>query len=290
MNLTKTAQQYASSLEFTVQRLKYSLRSQGFSHLREEQILNRYIRELLPQSHPRTVVDIGAGNGVRWSNTYSLFLSGWKGIGVESDPLKYKQLMRAYRKFPQAQACHCRADPSNIGAVLRSFGVGPAFSVLSLDIDGNDYWVLDAILSEFRPGLIVTEINEKIPPPLRFVVKYDPDFQLQHHFYGYSISTLQDLCEKYNYGILELEYNNAFIAPRELGDNCFVDADSAYRQGYLLRSDRQQRFASNLDVEAVQSLNPQQTMRFFRKFYSKQAGKYHLTLNKESLDLELINT
>lgn len=62
----------------------------------------------------------------------------------------------------------------------------------------------------------MTEINEDIPPPLRFVVKFDRDFQLRYHFYGYSIAALEDLCEKHNYGILTLEYNNAFLAPREI--------------------------------------------------------------------------
>jgi len=66
-------------------------------------------------------------------------------------------------------------------------------------------------LSSFRPRLIVTEINEKIPPPIRFVVKYDPAFKLRHHFYGYSIAALGDLCARHDYGILRLEYNNAFI-------------------------------------------------------------------------------
>lgn len=58
---------------------------------------------------------------------------------------------------------HYRADPNSIGSLLKSFDIERNLSVLSLDIDGNDYWVLKAILSEFRPALIVTEINEKIP-------------------------------------------------------------------------------------------------------------------------------
>ena len=49
--------------------------------------------------------------------------------------------------------------------------------------------------------MVVTEINENIPPPLRFVVKFDPEFQLRYHFYGYSISALEDLCEKHGIGV-----------------------------------------------------------------------------------------
>src|SRR5439155_24061449 len=136
----------------------------------------------------------------------------------------YALLTRAYRKFARARAAHSCVDPESIASLLEDFEIEQNFGVLCLDIDGNDYWVLDAVLSKFRPGLVVTEINENIPPPLRFVVKFDPDFQLRYHFYGYSIAALEDLCDKHDYGILRLEYNNAFLAPRELGETHFRDA------------------------------------------------------------------
>ncbi len=282
MNLTKAAQRYGGIIELTLQKVKYSLRGR-FSHANEQQILARYIEELLPKNQPKTVVDIGAGNGVRWSNSYALLLAGWKALGIEADSQKYALLSRAYRKFPLARASHSRAEPDNIASLLKDSGIEENFGVLCLDIDGNDYWVLEAVLSSFRPSLVVTEINENIPPPLRFVVKFDPDFQLRYHFYGYSIAALQDLCEKHNYGILTLEYNNAFLAPAEIGAARFCDPEWAYREGYLQRQDRKERFASNLDMEVLHSLNPEEGMRFLHEFYATDVGNYYLTAEKESL-------
>lgn len=287
MSLAKAAQRCVESLEHELQRVKYSLRRQGFSYSSEERIISKYIDELLPQDHSRTVVDIGAGNGVRWSNTYSLFQKGWQGVGIEADSEKFSRLVRAYKNLPQANACHSTADPDNIVPLLKSLGVESGFSVLSLDIDGNDYWVLKAVLSEFRPALIVTEINEKIPPPLRFLCRYTPNSHLRHHFYGYSISVLEDLCEENNYGLLELEYNNAFIAPRELAKAHFVDAKSAYARGYRDRPDRKERFASNLDMETLHSLSPDHGTRFLRDFYANESGNYYLAADRESLAKEL---
>jgi hypothetical protein len=287
MSLAKAAQRCVESLEHELQRVRYSLRRQGFSYSSEERILNRYIAELLPRDHSRTVVDIGAGNGVRWSNTYSLFQKGWKGVGIEADAEKSSRLVRAYKNLPQAHACHSTAAPDNIVYLLKSLGVESGFSVLSLDIDGNDYWVLKSVLSEFRPALIVTEINEKIPPPLRFLCKYTPDSHLRHHFYGYSISVLEDLCEEHDYGLLELEYNNAFIAPRELARAHFVDAQTAYRRGYRDRTDRKEKFASNLDMETLHSLGPNQGTEFLGNFYAKELGKYYLAADRESLAKQL---
>jgi hypothetical protein len=283
MSLTKAAQRYGSIIELELQKVKYSLRGR-FSHRNEQQILAKYIETLLPQDRPRTVVDIGAGNGVRWSNSYALLLRGWKALGLEADSQKYSLLSRAYAKFPRAHASNSRVDPDNVNSLLQNFGIEKDFGVLCLDIDGNDYWVLDAILENFRPGLVVTEINENIPPPLRFVVKFDPDFRLRYHFYGYSIAALDDLCRRHDYGILQLEYNNAFLAPREIGAGRFRDAEAVYRAGYLERPDRRERFASNLDMEILHSLSADDGMRFLQEFYAEDAGNYYLTANEQCWD------
>jgi len=287
MNLAKAASYCVESLEYSLQRVRYSLRPQGFSHSSEQRILSNHISDLLPAGNPETVVDIGAGNGIRWSNTYSLFLEGWKGAGIEADERKFAQLQRAYKNLPNAVAVHQTADPDNIVALLQSLDIEKDFSVLSLDIDGNDYWVLKAILSEFRPTFVVTEINEKIPPPLRFLFKYERNAQLRHHFFGYSIAVLEDLCEEFNYGLLELEYNNAFIAPRELKGAKFLDAEKAYVLGYRDRPDRKQRFASNLDMEILHSLSPAKGISFLKDFYAKESGKYYLAPDREMLAIQL---
>ena len=257
-----------------------SLKRKGkFSRFNEDQILAKYIAELLPTDHGHTAVDIGAGDGVRWSNTCALFFRGWKGVGVEAAGKKFRKLKRAYRHYTGVFACNEPATPGHVASLLRSYGIEKDFEVLSLDIDGNDYWVLKAILAEFRPRLIVAEINEKIPPPLRFITKYDPDFQLRHHFYGFSIMSLADLCRQHEYAILELEYNNAFLAPKKLAGARAIDAETAYRTGYLDRSDRKEKFPLNFDLEEVHSLRPAEALHYLNDFYAKEPGRYYLSLD-----------
>ncbi len=285
MKLSKTAQHFGGQLDLTLQKVRYSLRKR-FSHSDEQQILKQYIDELVPKDRPRTVVDIGAGNGVRWSNSYALVQEGWNALGIEADRHKYELLAQVYRRFPNAKACNRRVQPDSINSMLESQQIDKAFSVLCLDIDGNDYWLLDAILSSYRPRLIITEINEKIPPPIRFVVQYDPAFKLRHHFYGYSIAALGDLCERHDYGILRLEYNNAFIAPRELASDRFVDAGTAYEQGYRNGADRKKRFWPNFDVDVLLSLPPEEGVKFLRQFYAKDEGNYYLGLKPEDIPVQ----
>ncbi|HEV7396313.1 MAG TPA: hypothetical protein VGN86_07355 [Pyrinomonadaceae bacterium] len=283
MKFKKVAQQRFRDLDYKFHRAKLSLRRDGFSNGAEDMILAKYIAELLPKNHSRTAIDIGAGDGIRWSNTYALFLNGWQGVGIEYDNRKFVHLAQAYKYFQNVFACRHRASPDNIVPLLHSYEIEKDFGVLSLDIDGNDYWVLRAILRKFRPQIVVTEINEKIPPPIRFVVKYNPNFQLRHHFFGYSIQMLADLCEEVGYTILKLEYNNAFLTPNELAADARLDVTQLYREGYLDRPDRKEKFSLNFDMETIYSLNEEQALGFLRNFYSKFEGEYLLGLERLAL-------
>ena len=276
--MAKTTQQYLKRLGLHLQRAKQRIKQSGFSNFGEEQILERLTGELLPAGQGRVAVDIGAGDGVRGSNTYALFRQGWRGLGVEGDARRARRLARAYKSLPGVEAVHAHVTPANVVALLRAHGVPREFGVLSLDIDSYDYFVLDAVLGTFRPRVVVTEINEKIPPPVRFVVRYDPHFRLQHHFFGYSIASLEELCARHSYALLELEYNNAFIAPRELRPARQLGAAEAYRRGYLERPDRRERFPRNQDMEALHSLSPAQSVAFLRNFFARHEGKYDLSL------------
>jgi hypothetical protein len=277
--MAKKAQRYLNRLGLHLERARQRFRQSGFSNFDEERMLADFIARLLTEADARTAVDIGAGDGIRGSNTYALFRRGWRGVGFEGDARRARRLARAYKNFDGVAARHALVTPSNVVELLRAHNVANDFGVLSLDIDSYDYWVLDAILASFRPRVVVTEINEKIPPPVRFVVKYDPDFQLQHHFFGYSIASLEELCARHGYALIALEYNNAFIAPRELtGGVRALDAATAYRHGYLERPDRRERFPRNQDMEALHSLTPAGAAEFLRRFFARHEGKFDLTV------------
>ncbi|HEX8633481.1 MAG TPA: hypothetical protein VF703_04950 [Pyrinomonadaceae bacterium] len=281
MSIAKTAQGYLRRLEHRVQRARATAGRKRFSNFDEERILRKYIAELLPKGTSRTAVDIGAGDGVRGSNTYALFREGWRGVGFEGSNRKVCKLAAAYKHYPQVSAANCVVTPSNVASLLHAYNVEREFGVLSLDIDSYDYWVLDAALKEFRPRLVVTEINEKIPPPVKFVVKYDPAFQMTHHFFGYSIASLAELAARHDYAILEVEYNNAFLAPRELPGVRPLDAALAYRRGYLERPDRREKFRANANMEILHTLSPAETVKFLDRFYAQHRGKYELSAGDE---------
>ena len=279
--MAKKAQRYLNRLGLHLERARQGFRRSGFSNFDEERMLAEYVARLVPEAGAAVAVDIGAGDGIRGSNTYALFHRGWRGVGYEGDERRARRLARAYKNFEGVGARHAFVTPENVVALLRAENVPADFGVLSLDIDSYDYWVLDAILRNFRPRVVVTEINEKIPPPVRFVVRYDPAFRLQHHFFGYSIASLEELCARHDYALLALEYNNAFIAPRELAGGLHaLDAETAYRRGYLERPDRRERFPRNQDMEEIHALSPAGAVAFLKNFFARHEGKYELSLTE----------
>jgi hypothetical protein len=266
-------------LAYQIHRGTLPLRRRGFSTFNEEQLIEFYLAELLPADHGRTLVDIGAGDGRTGSNSLALLKTGWKGLAIEGDSRKAAKLRDLYRNLPLATACQRIATPSTVLDLLSEFQIEKDFSLLSLDIDSYDYFVLDKILERYRPALVVSEINEKIPPPIKFKVTYDPQFQLREHFFGYSISCLEDLCAKHRYAIVNLEYNNVFLAPKELAGSRELDSETAYAHGYRDRPDRLEKFHRNANMETLQSLSAEDGVKFIREFFAKISDKYELSLS-----------
>ena len=249
-------------------------RSRGiYSHFDEQIVIKKYIRGL--KIEHRLCVDIAAGNGVTMSNAYALFLEGWEGLAVEFDAKKFASLANAYRRFPGVNLAKCKVTPPNIVSLLKANELPADFGFLNLDIDGYDYFVLEQMLAEFRPSLICVEINEKIPPPLKFTVKWNPDyFWKGDHFYGQSISQLYSLCPVFRYSLVELHYNNAFLVPSEICRYPALTPEEAYQNGYLNQPDRTERFPWNANMEELLTLPPEDIVAFLNRLFSDRKGEF----------------
>jgi hypothetical protein len=249
--------------------------SRGFSNFDEEPIIRDLVSKI--QIRHRFAVDIGAGDGETMSNSYSLFKSGWEGIAAEWDGLRFAKLAYRYSRFPGARLIRARITPDNVLELLAASGAPKEFGFLNLDIDGYDHYVLEKLLGAYRPSLICAEINEKIPPPLMFTVKWAPDHAwAQDHFFGQSLSMLEDLGKRQGYALVGLEYNNAFLIPRELNPVPVLSAAEAYRKGYADRSDRLQRLPWNKDMEPLLTLSKEDAIAFINDKFRAYAGRYLL--------------
>lgn len=250
------------------------LRTRRHSRFDEESTIERLVAKA---DFTPFCVDVAASDGSTMSNTLALFKRGWAGLSVEMDPLLFRDLASTHVRFPGSALSRGRVTPDNICGLLHAAGAPREFGFLNLDIDGYDFFVLERLLQEFRPSLICAEINEKIPPPLKFTVTYDPAYTWDHsHFYGQSISQLDVLCKKHAYVFVALEYNNAFVMPQEVWLEQALTAAEAYRIGYLDQQDRKERLPWNADMEPLLTLAPHAAVEFLRTAFSAHEGHYTL--------------
>jgi len=174
--------------------------------------------------------------------------------------------------------CNTKITPCNLLSFLQGYDVPKEFGVLSLDIDSYDYFVLETLLTKYRPTVLMVEINEKIPPPLSFTVTYDETWGWDgSHFYGMSISQAEKLAHAHNYALVHLEYNNLFLVA---GEHHFLEslsATEAYNKGYLSKADRKEKYPWNQDMEELLTLPPQEGMEFLHERFACYKGKYLLS-------------
>jgi FkbM family methyltransferase len=249
------------------QRIKYS-------YLDEESIIEKYITAM-PIEH-QYCVDIAASDGITMSNTYFLYKQGWSGLAVEYDSRKFASLSARYQEFPGVNLSRCMVTPENVIALLEGNHTPKKFGILNLDIDGYDYFVMDELLKVFRPSLICAEINENIPPPIKFTVKWHPNYSWNEDcFFGQSLSQIHLLCEKYNYSLVEVHYNNAFLIPNELSPVPSMTPEEAHRKGYLEKPDRQQKFPWNAKLEEIHRMSPEEALSFLKhQLFEQYTGQF----------------
>jgi hypothetical protein len=162
----------------------------------------------------RYCVEFGAKDGRELSNTAHLRLNrGWRGLLMEaSDPTAEGVV----KEFVTAE---------NINDLFARHGVPQSFDLLSIDIDGNDYWVWRA-LTDFRPRVVVMEYNVYFRLDDPRTVPYDPDrIWDKTGYHGASLAALRKLGVDKGYSLVHTEswMPNAFFVSSELLPTEFRD-------------------------------------------------------------------
>ena len=112
----------------------------------------------------------------------------------------------ATRNLEQARSLHANPD------------------IFSLDIDGNDYYIADDILSSgMRPKIFIVEYNSSFGPELSVTIPYRDDFRNnraygENLYYGCSITAWKKLFTKFGYHFVSVDTNGVngiFIDPKE---------------------------------------------------------------------------
>ncbi len=207
----------------------------GYAQNDEDGIVHEIFRRIGITS--RTFFEIGVGNGMQ-NNSLFWLKQGWRGAWIEGGADNAQFIRRAFLNVLARGDLHFQekmvnAESINDLVVEAGFG-GREVDLLSIDIDGNDYYVFDR-LTALDARVVVIEYNAKFPPPTRWRIPYSPQYVWDgSEWFGTSLQTLCDLFERRNYSLVACNVtgSNAFFVRNDLLVDkfpCLGEIDKLYQ-------------------------------------------------------------
>jgi hypothetical protein len=167
-------------------------------------------------SDSRWCVDVGAGDGLLWSNTASLIRDdSFAAILIEADPVRLARA-RDNHPGPNVHTVAARVSssgPSSLDGILARTPCPPQFDVLSIDVDGMDYHIL-ASLTGYRPNVVVIEFNPTIPNEVVYIQPRDDRVRQ-----GCSARAIVELAQSKGYALVATTYANLVFVAQEHADD-----------------------------------------------------------------------
>jgi hypothetical protein len=199
-----------------------------YSQNDEDGMIQEIFRRIGTQN--QMFVEFGVENGLE-NNTLKLLLEGWRGLWIECNA---ESVVAIRHRFSDVLADNRLAirdafiTAENINKLIGGWHKGE-IDLLSIDIDGNDFYIWQAI-NVITPRVVVIECNSKFPPPISIVQEYNP-----HHvsrgtdYFGASLEALTRLGARLDYSLVgtNLQAANAFFVRNDLVDDKFQAPFSA---------------------------------------------------------------
>lgn len=194
---------------------------QVFSQFGDDGIIQYLVEKLKPL--PEIFIEFGVESYKEANTRFLLMHNNWRGLIIDGDA----DLMAAVRR---SDLCW-RYDLTAVGAFITRENINDIFvkngfageiGLLSIDIDGNDYWVWQAI-EAVNPVIVIAEYNSVFSAERAISIPYNPDFQrhMAHYsglYWGASLPAFCHLAEQKGYD--------------------FVGCNSAGNNAYFIRKDR----------------------------------------------------
>jgi hypothetical protein len=187
-----------------------------FSQNGEDGVLAELVRRVGATS--RWFIEFGIETGIEGNCVFLADVMGWSGVFLEPRKDAFEALRRKYAANPTVRTTHALVTPENVEQLFAQEGVPIEPDVLSIDVDGNDYWIWKA-LTAYSPRIVVIEYNAQWPLLERWVQPYDPQRVWEGtDNYGASLGALRSLGEAKGYRFVhtELTGNNAFFVRADL--------------------------------------------------------------------------
>ena len=187
-----------------------------YSQFGEDSIL-KAIFERIPanQNGVRTCVEFGAWDGLHFSNTANLVKNHhWNGIFIESDVNKFHDLVNNFNSSSTTciNSLVQFSGEYTLDKILSRVNTASEIDLISIDIDGCDYWILESI-ELFLPKVFVIEFNPTIHNSVEYI--QERNMEIAH---GSSLKSIAKLAKQKGYELVATSLCNAFLIKE-----CFAD-------------------------------------------------------------------
>jgi hypothetical protein len=171
-------------------------------------------------------VEFGIGDGTECC-TRNLFVNhGWAGLLIEGSEPYVANAKSLYKDNSKVNAVCSYIRLDNILEIFRENNVPESPDLLVVDIDGNDYWILERILTACRPRVIISEYSSRWVPPIDWVMPYNANHVWDGSaYFGASLSAFVRLARSNGYTLVCCDSRgvNAFFVRDDLVGNHFPD-------------------------------------------------------------------
>ena len=222
-----------------------SLKDVGFrqhSQFEEDGML-LYIFSVIGASNKRAI-ELCAGSGETCMAANLIINHGWEALLFDGDKDNVNRGIEFFSKHKQTSLHppilkRAWLTTENIDQLIKENGFQGEVDLLSLDIDGNDYHIMEAI-TVVKPKVIICETQNIVPSHLALTIPYKPDFNRydgpSRDFFGVSLLGMTKLLGKKGYRLIGASRHgfNAIFILKEIGEAYFpeVTVDSVHDNPY----------------------------------------------------------
>jgi len=207
-------------------------------------------------------VEIGVENGTECNTTNLLKNFNWKGIQIEGSKKLYNDAKIQLKKILEKKRNNLKllnifVTKKNINQILKK-NCGKEIDLLSIDVDGNDFWIWKAI-NYVKPRLVIVEYNSFFGSNISATIKYNSKFSWDHRnnksYYGASLKALEKLGKQKKYILVGVDKNgvNAFFVRNDLAK--YINLKSKKTEEIFLDNKREIRNKEQYINESKKLLN-----------------------------------
>ena len=233
----------------------------AFSQWGEDGIIQFLIRNV--PINRKIFVEFGVQNYTESNTRFLLINNNWSGLVIDggseeiayikNDPIYWQYNLKAVNSF---------ITKDNINQILSNNGIQGEIGLLSVDIDGNDYWVWQAI-DCINPAIVVSEYNFRFGANKAVTVPYDASFvrskaHYSNIYYGASLKALCILADRKGYALVGCNSagNNAFFVRKDLKPDAIneITVEEGYVRGQFRESRDEKGNLLYLSLEEEQKI------------------------------------